>query len=336
MINTNYLRDYESFYASRMTYYNDRACEDPRLRAISRIENQTPRSDLNKVGNVIEQISAFSPKYVIVTATKDRKEKIALSYEKMCKQDYDGDWSWMVIDNGSSDGTVEYLGSLQDRRVHALSYTAMTGCAYPVRNYGFDVASLSVKKASSRTKWVINIDSDDRFYDESSLRELNKLSSVAEKIGQSATLIHGFAVWKMTNSNGSNNTNSCPANVGPDFPRVARMQDIHERGLIFLASAMSREMISDLRYPAEFSFEDDAITQKIMLNALKRGDRWLHTNYPIILKGAGSDTMIAKNNLVGDPAMHATIGTGHEVSGVRAQIVNYLSKLRDYYVREDL
>ena len=34
--------------------------------------------------------------------------------------------------------------------------------------------------------------------------------------------------------------------------------------------------------------------------------------------------------------MRATIGIGHEVSGVRAKIVTYLSKLRDYYVREDL
>ena len=46
--------------------------------------------------------------------------------------------------------------------------------------------------------------------------------------------------------------------------------------------------------------------------------------------------MISRNNLVGDPSMRATIGIGHEVSGIRAQIVTYLSKLRDYYVREGL
>lgn len=34
--------------------------------------------------------------------------------------------------------------------------------------------------------------------------------------------------------------------------------------------------------------------------------------------------------------MRATIGIGHEVSGIRAQIATYLSKLRDYYVREGL
>lgn len=46
--------------------------------------------------------------------------------------------------------------------------------------------------------------------------------------------------------------------------------------------------------------------------------------------------MISRNNLVGDPSMRATIGIGHEVSGIKAQIVTYLSKLRDYYVREGL
>ena len=34
--------------------------------------------------------------------------------------------------------------------------------------------------------------------------------------------------------------------------------------------------------------------------------------------------------------MKATIGIGHEVSDIRAQIVAYLSKLRGYYVREGL
>lgn len=83
---------------------------------------------------------------------------------------------------------------------------------------------------------------------------------------------------------------------------------------------------------------EDSVTihEEIMLNALKRGDRWLHTNYPIILKGGGDDSMISRNNLVGDPSMRATIGIGHEVSGIRAQIVAYLSKLRGYYVREGL
>ena len=124
--------------------------------------------------------------------------------------------------------------------------------------------------------------------------------------------------------------------LGLSLNEAEGMKDIHERGLIFLASAMSRGMIPNIRYSAEFSFEDDAITQKIMLNALKRGDRWLHTNYPIILKGGGDDSMISRNNLVGDPSMRATIGIGHEASGIRDQIVTYLSKLRDYYVREGL
>ncbi len=319
-----------------MSYYSSETRGDQGLQIAKRIEGQTPKKDLSRVSDTIEQISSLSPKYIIVTSTKDRKDKIMSSYEKICEQDYNGDWSWIVVDNESSDDTIECLDKLDDRRVHALSYTALTGCAYPVRNYGFDVASLSVKKCGPRTKWVINIDSDDQFYDESSLRELDKLSSVSEKLGQTATLIHGFAVWEMMNSDGTINMGSCPANVGSDFPRVSRMQDIHERGLIFLASAMSRGMIPDIRYPAEFSFEDDAITQKIMLNALRKGNKWFHTDYPIILKGGGEDTMISKNNSIGDPSMKATIGTGHEVSGIRAQIVNYLSKLRDYYVREDL
>lgn len=332
----NYLRNYDSFHAARMNYYKNTGSGSQESQIASRIESQTPKEELGRVGDAIEQISSFSPGYVIVTSTKNREDKIISSYNKLCEQDYNGDWSWIVVDNGSSDNTIERLNSLGDRRVHALSYTAITGCAYPVRNYGFDVAALAVKKSSSKTKWIMNIDSDDQLYDKSSLRELNKLNSVAEKLGQTATLIHGFAVWEMINPDGSVDMSSCPANVGSDFPRVERMKDIHERGLIFLASAMSRGMIPDIRYSAEFSFEDDAITQKIMLNALKRGDRWLHTNYPIILKGGGDDSMISRNNLVGDPSMRATIGIGHEVSGIRAQIVTYLSKLRDYYVREGL
>ena len=92
-----------------MSYYSSETRGDQGLQIAKRIEGQTPKKDLSRVSDTIEQISSLSPKYIIVTSTKDRKDKIMSSYEKICEQDYNGDWSWIVVDNESSDDTIECL-----------------------------------------------------------------------------------------------------------------------------------------------------------------------------------------------------------------------------------
>ena len=120
------------------------------------------------------------------------------------------------------------------------------------------------------------------------------------------------------------------------FPEVRKMSDIFEKGLIVLAALIPRNSLGWLRYPAEFSFEDDALNQKIMWQALKKKSHWIHTNYPIILKGYSGDTMINRNNRFGDTEKTEVIGIGHKVTGVRATIVSHLRNMRDWYLQNNL
>lgn len=73
-----------------------------------------------------------------------------------------------------------------------------------------------------------------------------------------------------------------------------------------------------------------------MLYGISKYKEWEFTNYPIILKGFGEDTMINKNNNVGNTDKIEVIGINHKVTGVRAVMVSYLRILRDYYFQNNL
>ena len=213
----------------------------------------------------------------------------------------------------------------------------MTGCAYPVRNFTFDLLQLGLKNNFYKKKsWILNIDSDDELYDEYSLVQIMKLAKKSIYTKGGVSMAHGYAVWETYDENFRPIRSSCPAYVDSKFPEVKKMADIYERGLIFLAAIIPSSTMQWLRYPSEFSFEDDALNQKLMLTAMKKNQPWIYTDYPIILKGYSGDTMINRNNQLGDPKLEAVIGIGHKVTGIRAVIVNHLRTLRDYYVINDL
>lgn len=334
----SYLKSYHSFYKHRMDYYSDIHHINYDMLTMKIFNNRLIENllKLDLRQNAIITISQTKAKIIITTATKNRKDKIFTAYSKLLSQKGGVDWHWLIVDNGSDDGTLSAVSSWKDRRVSIVIYPEITGCAFPARNFAFDIVAAGLKNNPHNHHWILNIDSDDQLYNEYSLLEIFNLSKKAAQVKGNVSLAHGFAVWETRDENGKPITSSCPVNVDGRFPEVSKMSDIFERGLIVLAAIIPEESLSWLRYPAEFSFEDDALNQKIMLQGMKYHRPWIYTDYPIILKGYGDDTLINRNNNLGDLSKEAVIGVGHRVTGIRADIVNNLKLLRDFYVKSDL
>lgn len=334
----SYIKSYYSFYKHRMEYYSEvkPINHNMLVRKIfnNRLTENLLRLDLRQ--DAINSISRSKARIIITTSTKNRIDKIFTSYNKLLSQRGGVDWHWLIVDNGSDDGTLSAVNSWNDKRVSIVVYPEITGCAFPVRNFAFDIVAAGLNRNPHDQRWVLNIDSDDQLYNEYSLLEIYKLSKKAACFKDNVSLAHGYAVWETQDEKGKPVVSSCPVNIDARFPEVSKMSEIFEKGLIVLAAIIPEESLSWLRYPSEFSFEDDALNQKIMLQGIKYQKPWIHTDYPIILKGYGEDTLINRNNNLGDRSKEAVIGIGHKVTGIRADIVNNLKLLRDYYVRSNL
>jgi glycosyltransferase involved in cell wall biosynthesis len=56
------------------------------------------------------------PRFDVLTITWNNFEGLKRTWESVQEQDFDN-WRWLVVDGGSTDGTVEWLSSLSDERV---------------------------------------------------------------------------------------------------------------------------------------------------------------------------------------------------------------------------
>ena len=332
-----YLDSFENFFNHRMRYFT--ATKDVADVHLSRKIYSPVNTDVDirQRHQTVEDIANSDAPIVITTSTKNREPMLTSAYSKLLSQRDAVPWYWLIVDNGSNDGTIEQVSSWNDRRVGIVKYDEITGCAFPVRNFAFDLVQAGLQKSAGAAEpWVMNIDSDDQLYDDYSLHEMGKLFVKANSNKKGVSLTHGYAVWETEDERGKAVISSCPAEVDGAFPEVQKMSDIFVKGLIFLAAAVPGQTLSWLRYPNEISFEDDAVNQKLMLQAMKRGEPWIHADYPMVLKSSNSDTMITQNNQLGDSNKTEVIGTGHVVTGIRADIVGHLRSFRDYYVREGL
>ena len=74
-------------------------------------------------------------RFDVLTITWNNLEGLKRTWESVSGQDFDS-WRWLVVDGGSSDGSVEWLQSLADERVDWES--GPDGGIYEAMNKGID------------------------------------------------------------------------------------------------------------------------------------------------------------------------------------------------------
>lgn len=90
---------------------------------------------------------------VIVIPTKNRRTLLERAVESVLAQSYKG-WRTVVVDDGSTDGTQQYLGSLRDPRIQIVRHGKSKG-VNAARNVGF--------KTLREGEWAVPLDDDDYF-----------------------------------------------------------------------------------------------------------------------------------------------------------------------------
>ena len=87
----------------------------------------------------------------VFTPTYNRKEKLKNLYESLLKQN--ADFKWLIVDDGSSDNTKEYISNLKkDNKIKINYYYKKNGGKQSAYNYGLDKAEGDI---------FLCIDSDD-------------------------------------------------------------------------------------------------------------------------------------------------------------------------------
>lgn len=101
-------------------------------------------------GTLLTEVAplATSPRISVVLATRDRRDLLARAIASVQAQSYPT-WELVVVDDGSSDGTADLLGSLTDDRIVVL-HAGGSGAA-AARNVGL---------AAARGEWVTFLDDD--------------------------------------------------------------------------------------------------------------------------------------------------------------------------------
>lgn len=74
----------------------------------------------------------------VIVPTHNRRQLLPQTIASICEQDSD-DWELIIVDDGSSDATSQYLHSLHDRRIRTLRHETARGVS-AARNTGLAVA----------------------------------------------------------------------------------------------------------------------------------------------------------------------------------------------------
>lgn len=331
-----YLRSPQDFLRHRLRYYASvKPYSLPGLMTTALVTPQISSAQRQQRLMVIERLASTSAELFIVTATKNRLLPLAEIYAMLVAQRSCPDWCWLVIDNGSQDGTMRFLMALRDPRVLAVSYSERTGCAFPTRNMGLDLLTLGLSKNHHAHQWILVLDSDDRFHDPYSLHEVATMRQAWSGRRLGHALLHGFAVCEYEDEQHTITYGTHPHHIAASFPRIDALVDVFDTGLNILAGIFPVEALSWLRYPEEFSFEDNGLNHKLLLHARRFRQTWLAIPYPVTVKRFNNATMAAHNDQLGDQHLQTTIGE-HTVGGIRAQIVTCLQELTDYFQRQGL
>lgn len=117
-------------------------------------------------------MSQENPTVSLITATYNRRALLPRLAESLQAQTLTN-FEWIVVDDGSTDGTAHYIGSLHDPRIKLLRQSNQ-GCN-AARNLG---------EKEIRAEFVVFIDSDDELVSQDTLRIMvERISNTSESIG---------------------------------------------------------------------------------------------------------------------------------------------------------
>lgn len=329
----DYLTTSQKFISHRLQYSSDTKTITTHELETRIFSDRITKHQMEQRADVLQSLEEQKSKVVVVTATVDRPDDISTGYKVLESQTMNN-WQWLIVDNGKEPKTEKVVKQFKDDRVHFVKFLEKNGCAYPARNIGLDVVHLA-KHSSNQLPFVLVVDSDDRLFDNNSLHELLKIANSETYKRHDLTLVHGYSATEIHEPNKPVTFVPNPRDLGSSFPRVDSLKEVFDKGLNILSGMFPIQLLSYMRYPKEFSFEDDGLNQKLLLLAKRYDLACVSDNVPTTVKIFHQDSMSGKNNMIGNTSESGNIGL-HKVTGIRAKIVSYLHDITDYYTQQGL
>ena len=124
-------------------------------------------------------MSPHSPVLSIITPTYNRRHLLPRVLATVTQQTLT-DFEWIIVDDGSTDETQEYLNALDDPRIICI-YQSNQGCN-AARHRG---------EQDIRGRFVVFLDSDDELATPETLeRMVNRIGSTPEDVGVAVSYTH--------------------------------------------------------------------------------------------------------------------------------------------------
>ena len=215
-------------------------------------------------------------KFTIFTPTYNRKEFLTKLYGSLKKQTYK-DFEWIVVDDGSSDGTKEIVQNfIDEKKLDIKYYYKENGGKQRAYNYGAEKACREL---------FICLDSDDEY------------------VADGLEIIEKY--WKKYEQNeeiaGMGYLSVYPNEkvIGTEFPEnemIATQFDIYnkykvkgDKGLMFRTSVIKK-------YPFPVFYEEKFITEAIVYNRISEKYKMLYVNEKIEIKEYQEDGLTSGYN----------------------------------------
>ncbi|MBF9059805.1 glycosyltransferase [Rhodobacterales bacterium HKCCSP123] len=185
----------------------------------------------------MRELGEYVPTVSIVTPAYNAEHVIGEAAASIAAQDLE-DWEWIVVDDGSSDGTADRIKAIHDDRVTLIRQENRGVSA--ARNAALDVV---------RGNYVTFLDADDRLPQGSLSRrvafleehpDVDILNGGIERVGQTRDLKR----YRPS------------TDAGPLFPRIAQLDEGVFFGPFYM---MRRSVIGDHRFPEGVTHCEDLI-----------------------------------------------------------------------------
>lgn len=196
-----------------------------------------------------------TPVLTILTPAYNRKNLLGRLYESLANQDVSTDlFNWLIVDDGSTDGTDLYIKSLSSGSSFQMKYL--------YRQNGGKHRAINGAVASLVSDWVMIVDSDDWLLD-NGINKALKLIAQAEKRGDCKAILapHHFRNKKQVKAFKS----AC----GISFKDWIQNHNFYDACHIIDVSILKR-----FPYP-EFSGENFMAESSLYARACKKGGIWL-------------------------------------------------------------
>lgn len=105
------------------------------------------------------------PRFTIIITTYNVENYIIRAIKSVLGQDFD-DYELIIADDCSTDNTVKMINKYKDKKIKFVKTRKNTGTAGGPRNIGLD---------NARGEYVLFLDGDDTFYDNSVLKSIDKI-----------------------------------------------------------------------------------------------------------------------------------------------------------------